>query len=306
MESGGASPMPSASASRTATSTPTLSSLGPNAASSTPKKTKICVYCGSSTGKNPIYMETARELARVMAENNIGLVYGGGTVGLMGELARTLVSLAGPDAVHGIIPEALVRYERDPHYTSWGKTQADKKVEAHAEGKAAPTNGSSSSSDTGPADAAAAATNGTTVQKSGPHDEATPCGLAVPAESVFGKTTVVRDMHTRKRIMAQEVLEAGPGSGFIALSGGYGTFEELLETSTWNQLGIHNKGVCVLNVNGFYDGLFSWIRTSVQEGFIFEGNAGIIAEATTPADAVRALREYQVAPSVLKLAWGKE
>ena len=47
-------------------------------------------------------MEAARELARVMHENNISLVYGGGTVGLMGEVARTLVSLSGPDSVHGV------------------------------------------------------------------------------------------------------------------------------------------------------------------------------------------------------------
>lgn len=57
-------------------------------------------------------MEAARSLAKVMAANKISLVYGGGTVGLMGEMARTLVSLSGPDAVHGIIPEPLVKYER--------------------------------------------------------------------------------------------------------------------------------------------------------------------------------------------------
>ncbi|CAK7265265.1 hypothetical protein SEPCBS119000_001419 [Sporothrix epigloea] len=243
-------------------------------ASSMPKKTKICVYCGSSPGKNPVYMQAARDLAKVMADNNIGLVYGGGTVGLMGEVARTLVSLAGPESVHGIIPEALVRYERDPNYTSRARAEA---AVAQAEATTA-TNGAVKNSD----------------------------DLAIPAEEIFGRTTVVKDMHTRKRMMAQEVIEAGPGSGFIALAGGYGTFEELLETSTWNQLGIHDKGVCVLNVNGYYDGLFSWLRTSVDEGFISEGNASIIAEAKTPEDAIVALRDYKVAPSVLKLSWDKQ
>ncbi|CAK7272002.1 hypothetical protein SEPCBS57363_004910 [Sporothrix epigloea] len=251
-------------------------------AASTPKKTKICVYCGSSPGKNPVYMQAARDLAKVMADNNIGLVYGGGTVGLMGEVARTLVALAGPDSVHGIIPEALVRYERDPNYTSRARAEA-----AVAQAEAATTANGTVNDET----------NGAAKD----HED-----LAIPAEEIFGKTTVVKDMHTRKRMMAQEVIEAGPGSGFIALAGGYGTFEELLETSTWNQLGIHDKGVCVLNVNGYYDGLFSWLRTSVEEGFISEGNSTIIAEAKTPEDAILALRDYKVAPSVLKLSWDKQ
>jgi uncharacterized protein (TIGR00730 family) len=205
----------------------------------------------------------------------------------MGELARSLVALAGPDAVHGIIPEALVRYERDPNYTSRTRAAA---AQAKAEG--------------GDTRQLLDSTNG--EPKGDVNGAHASDDLAIPAEDIFGKTTVVKDMHTRKRIMAQEVLQAGPGSGFIALSGGYGTFEELLETSTWNQLGIHNKGVCVLNINGFYDGLFSWIRTSVDEGFISEGNSGIIAEAKTAEDAILALRNYQVAPSVLKLSWDKE
>src|SRR5512140_3700120 len=101
----------------------------------------------------------------------------------MGEIAKTLVSLAGPDSVHGIIPEALVRYERDPsRYTS--STTHD--------------------------------------ESSGSQQQ-----LPIPEEKIWGRTTVVRDMHTRKQMMAQEVMAGGPGSGFIALSGGYGTVEEL-------------------------------------------------------------------------------
>lgn len=263
MESGGASPFP-------ASSTPS---------SVTTKQTKICVYCGSSAGTKPEHVEAARSLARLMAANNIALgefphiyhwqataltnpflpiVYGGGTVGLMGEVAKTLVAISGPDSVHGIIPEALVRYERDPTYTSKQLNGNDGK------------------------------------------------NLAVPEETVFGRTTVVKDMHTRKRMMAQEVLEGGPGSGFIALSGGYGTIEELFETATWNQLGIHNKGICVLNINGFYDGILTWINKSVEEGFIHGDNKRIIAEAKTSEEAIKALRDYKVSESVYKLSWGKE
>ncbi|GAB1314347.1 hypothetical protein MFIFM68171_04557 [Madurella fahalii] len=235
----------------------------PGSRTSTPssvatKRTKICVYCGASAGHNPAHVEAARALARAMAANNIGLVYGGGTVGLMGEVAKTLVSLSGPDSVHGIIPEALVRYERDPTYAS--------------------------------------------KQLNGDGD----AQLAVPEEAVYGRTTIVKDMHTRKRMMAQEVLEGGPGSGFIALSGGYGTVEELFETSTWNQLGIHNKGIVVLNINGFYDGILEWIRRSVQEGFIHGDNDKILVEAKSAEEAIQALRDYKVAESVLKLSWSNQ
>ncbi|KAK1780459.1 cytokinin riboside 5'-monophosphate phosphoribohydrolase LOG [Copromyces sp. CBS 386.78] len=186
----------------------------------------------------------------------------------MGEIAKTLVSLSGPDSVHGIIPEALVRYERDPNYTS-----------AH--------------------------TNGT--QKDGTaEDEEKAKQLAVPDENVFGRTTIVKDMHTRKLMMAQEVLAGGPGSGFIAMSGGYGTMEELFETVTWNQLGIHDKGIVLLNINGFYDGILQWIQNSIKEGFVNQANGKIMVEAKNPEDAIKALREYKVSEAVLKLKWSDE
>lgn len=180
----------------------------------------------------------------------------------MGEIAKTLVSLSGPDAVHGIIPEPLVRYERDPTYTSTSNATTD----GSSDGKR----------------------------------------LAIPEESVFGRTTIVPDMHTRKKMFALEVGAGGPGSGFIALPGGFGTMEELLEICTWNQLGIQNKGICVLNVNGFYDGLLEWIGKSVEEGFIRPGNEEILVSAKTPEEAVKALAEYKVSDSVLKLKWGNE
>jgi uncharacterized protein (TIGR00730 family) len=128
----------------------------------------------------------------------------------------------------------------------------------------------------------------------------------LPEYKVYGKTTVVKDMHTRKQMMAQEVLAGGEGSGFVALSGGYGTLEELMEVVTWNQLGIHNRGVVVLNVEGYWDGLLDWVRGSVEAGFVGEGNRGIICEAKTGEDAVRCLREYRVAEGRFKLEWGNE
>jgi uncharacterized protein (TIGR00730 family) len=76
-------------------------------------------------------------------------------------------------------------------------------------------------------------------------------------ETVFGRTTIVSDMHTRKKMMAQEVIQGGPGGGFVALSGGYGTFEELMEVTTWNQLNIHSMPVVVYNVDGYWTKLLA-------------------------------------------------
>lgn len=87
----------------------------------------------------------------------------------MGEIAKTLVSLSGSSSVHGIIPEALLKYERQGR--------------------------ESGSSDT--------------PEK-------------IIDENVYGRTTVVKDMHSRKQLMAREVMKSGLGGGFVALSGGYG------------------------------------------------------------------------------------
>jgi hypothetical protein len=94
-------------------------------------------------------MAAARALASVFASQNIKLVYGGGTVGLMGEVARSLVALSGPDAVHGIIPAPLMKYERGP----------DSRDEDVREGE------------------------------------------DLPKPEIYGRTTVVKDMHTRKQMM---------------------------------------------------------------------------------------------------------
>lgn len=162
----------------------------------------------------------------------------------MGEIANTLVSLSGPDAVHGIIPEPLVKYEQD-------------------------------------------------------NDK----GESGNAGNAFGRITIVPDMHTRKQLMAKEVMEGGPGSGFVALSGGYGTLEELMEVITWNQLGIHGCGVVVYNIEGYYDGLIEWVRTAVSSGFIAPGNAGILVEALDAEEVIRQLREYRVAEGRFQLDW---
>ncbi|KAI9711886.1 MAG: hypothetical protein M1812_007040 [Candelaria pacifica] len=207
----------------------------------------ICVFCGSSSGTSPAHMEAARSLAKVFHDNSISLIYGGGTTGIMGEIARTLVSLSGPSSVHGVIPTALKTFE----------------------------------------------------QQSSPDSSAA-------HEASYGRLTEVNDMHTRKQLFAAEVMKGGKGSGFIALSGGFGTLEELMEITTWNQLGIHNKGIVAFNIDGYYDELINWIETAVGAGFITSPNGGILKEATTAEDCVQQLKEYQPSEGRMNLDWDQK
>ncbi len=140
---------------------------------------RICVYCGSSPGNSPVYVQAARAFGEILAKNRIGLVYGGGGDGMMGEVASAV--LQGGGEVHGIIPEFLVVREH-----------AHKKVQ---------------------------------------------------------DLIVTRDMHERKAKMF-EMADA-----FVALPGGVGTLEELVEQLTWMQLGRHKKPVLVANIDGFWEPL---------------------------------------------------
>uniref|UniRef100_A0ACD5X6C7 Uncharacterized protein n=1 Tax=Avena sativa TaxID=4498 RepID=A0ACD5X6C7_AVESA len=94
----------------------------------------------------------------------------------------------------------------------------------------------------------------------------------------LGEVKVVRDMHERKSEMAKH------SDAFIALPGGYGTIEELLEIITWAQLGIHNKPVGLLNVDGYYNSLLSLFDKGVEEGFIDDAARNIFVLAETAAD----------------------
>ncbi|KAK3719644.1 hypothetical protein LTR37_004181 [Vermiconidia calcicola] len=201
-----------------------------------------CVFCGSSPGTSPAHLEAARDLGKALYKHGYKLVYGGGTTGIMGEVAKTLVSLAGPDAVHGIIPKALLDLER--HKT--------------------------------------------------------------PDPKIYGKTSEVPDMHTRKDRMAKEVIRGGAGSGFVALSGGYGTLEELMEITTWNQLGIHARGVVIYNVDGYWDGLLQWVKDALAAGFVSEGNKGIMAVATDGEGVVDRLKNYELAKGRFGLNWDEK
>lgn len=152
----------------------------------------ICVYCGSSAGTDPIYVEAARALGRELASANIGLVYGGGGTGLMGALARSVLENGG--SVTGIIPEFLTERE-----------------------------------------------------------------LALEAVQDL---VVVPDMHTRKRLMFEKA------DAFVALPGGIGTLEELVEQLTWVQLGRHTKPVLIADIGGFWRPLLALFAHMRERRFI--------------------------------------
>jgi len=155
----------------------------------------ICVYCASGPGKNPAFVEAAKSFGRILAENRIRLVYGGGSVGLMGALAESVLAHGGE--VTGVIPEFLVDREHM---------------------------------------------------------------LLRVQERI-----ITRDMHERKRVMFERA------DAFVALPGGVGTLEELVEQMTWAQLGRHKKPILILNVARFWDPLCALLDQMEELEFIRRG-----------------------------------
>ena len=185
---------------------------------------RVCVFCGSSPGRDPRYAEAARALARGLVSRGIGIVFGGGSIGLMGVLADQ--ALAGGGSVVGVIPHGLAAREL-----------------AHR-------------------------------------------GVA--------DLRVVATMHARKALMAELA------DGFVALPGGIGTFEELLEIATWGQLGIHRKPIGILNVAGYYDPLVALVDHAVAEGFVSGANRGLL---DVDDDPVRLLDRMAAREPPPALSW---
>lgn len=236
--------------------------------------TDVINSCGSAAGKSPAHIEAARSLAQLFHREGVKLVYGGGTAGLMGEVARTLVSLSGPESVHGIIPSALVKIENG-HQTPLATT--DKRA--------------------GKLPERTESTNVNTAESG---------GMSSFVNPEYGMTTIVPDMHTRKRMMAGEVISGGPGSGFLVLPGGFGTIEEAMEMTTWNQLGIHDKGIVLLNIDNYWDGVLAWVDKSVEQGFVSTVNKEILVECKDVEHALDALRNYKLSQGRFGLTWEVE
>jgi hypothetical protein len=106
---------------------------------------------------------------------------------------------------------------------------------------------------------------------------------------------IVRSMHERKALMA-ELSDA-----FIALPGGFGTWEELIEVLTWAQLGIHGKPCALLNVNGYYDPLLAMADRAVAEGFVRGVHRGLLISDTNPARLLERLGSHSPAPPTEKV-----
>ncbi len=152
----------------------------------------VCVYCGSGPGTNPRFVEAAIAFGKSLAEDGIRLVYGGGSVGLMGAVAKSVLDHGGE--VTGIIPEFLT-----------GRENALKRVQ---------------------------------------------------------QLIVTPDMHERKRLMFEH------SDAFVALPGGIGTLEELVEQLTWQQLGRHTKPVLLANIDGFWEPLLALLAHMRETEFI--------------------------------------
>jgi len=164
---------------------------------------RVCVFCGSSSGRLPAYAEAARAFGAAVASRRLGLVYGGGRVGLMGALADGALSAGGE--VIGVIPQQLV----------------DREV-AHG-------------------------------------------GLT--------ELRIVASLHERKALMAVHA------DAFVALPGGFGTLDELMEQLTWGQLGLHSKPVGLLDVEDYWRPLIAFARHATDEGFVREPDLAAIAVA---------------------------
>ncbi len=152
----------------------------------------ICVYCGSGPGTNPAYVEAARELGRNLANADVGLVYGGGGLGLMGEVARARLEHGG--YVTGIIPQFLSQHEH-------------------------------------------------------------------MLEDV-DELIITENMHERKMLMFER------SDAFVAMPGGIGTLEELVEQLTWSQLGRHEKPVILANIAGFWSPFLKLLAHMRDQQFI--------------------------------------
>ena len=174
----------------------------------------ICVYCGSGPGSNPRFIEAAIALGKVLAENRIRLVYGGGSIGLMGALATSVLDHSG--IVTGIIPDFLTSREN-------ALTRAQELI-------------------------------------------------------------VTPDMHERKRLMFER------SDAFVALPGGVGTLEELVEQLTWKQLGRHTKPILLANIDGFWEPLLALLAHMRATQFIRPTLAVDVLKAERVEDVLPRLR----------------
>jgi len=181
---------------------------------------RICVFCSSSSAVDGVYVETARELGRLLGDRNHELVFGGGGVGLMGELAEAAHRSGA--RVTGVMPEAFV-----------------------------------------------------------------PKGLAYPG---LDELVVTRDMRERKGVMEARA------DAFIALPGGFGTLDELLEILTLRQLGFHSKAVAMVDTAGFFAPLREQFERFYSERFAKAAYRALLGVSPDAAGALDYVQGYVPPP----------
>jgi len=184
------------------------------------KLNSVCVYCGSNFNGNVQLRNAIKQLAETLVRQQIKLVYGGGSVGVMGVLANDVLELGG--LVTGIIPQFLM----------------DKEV----------------------------------------------------GHKGITEMIVTENMHQRKQKMADL------SDGFVILPGGFGTLEEFFEVLTWLQLGLHNKPIGVLNVNGFYDPLFAQMDIMVQSKFLKPANRDLVFNEADAENLIHKMDNFSAIP----------
>ena len=232
--------------------------------------TRICVFTSTTVGNSPAHLDAARNLAEALHEHSIELVYGGGTTGLMGELAQTLVSLSGKQNVHGVIPSSILPAER-PEFA------IDVPKDGRRSGMKRWTERLNNLTSRLPKPAA------TTPDP--------PNQPALLSEEKYGMVNVVSSLSARKQLMCTLTSSGAPGSGFIALSGGLGTMDELMEMITLRQQGAHRCRICLYNVDGFWDLVLAWMESAIQRGFVREEVRAWIGEGRTGEECVKWLAE---------------
>jgi uncharacterized protein (TIGR00730 family) len=174
---------------------------------------KVCVYCASSEKSDAVYLNAARRVGEILAENSIVTVYGGGAIGSMGRLAEGVLAKGGK--IIGVIPRFMQELEWDHK----GLTELQ----------------------------------------------------------------VVENMRERKHIMLTDSDAA------IALPGGSGTLEELMEAISLKRLGIYLKPIVLVNVKGFFDPLLSLLQRCIDERFMDERHAAMWQVAAGPDDILGAI-----------------
>ena len=174
----------------------------------------VCVYCASSAKVPQIYLDDAQCFGRLLADNGIHCLYGGGGAGLMGALSEGVLSAGG--GITGIIPRFMIERR-------WHRADLPDLIE-------------------------------------------------------------VQTMHERKAMLMSRAGAA------VALPGGVGTFEELVEAITWRKLGLFHKPVFILNTRGFYNPLLQLLENAIKEEFMEESDRNLWTITHSPEELINALK----------------